>query len=81
MNDETPTARAYALLLCTGLFDELGYGQLAARSRMVARDSLELAEQLEAERSARRALQARNERLELLLLSRDPEPPLGDDVG
>jgi hypothetical protein len=68
--------RAHELLLATGLFEELGYGQLAARSRMVARDALELQDQLDAERSARRAMQADRDRLRELLISRTGEPRL-----
>jgi hypothetical protein len=58
-------------LLDEELFDELGFGQFAALSRMVARDALELLEQVEGERSARLAFQARSRRLEALLLTRD----------
>jgi hypothetical protein len=44
--------RACELMAETELFDELGLGRLAGSARMVARDVLELAEQLAAARSA-----------------------------
>jgi len=56
--------RARALLAETNLFDELGIGQFAASSRVVARDVLELTEHLAAERSARRAVQEARDRLQ-----------------
>jgi hypothetical protein len=59
----TARERAEELLAETALFGELGLDQLAAKSRMVARDSLEALDMLDAERSARRAIQERHERL------------------
>lgn len=49
--------RARNLILETEHFDDLGLGSLAANARMVARDTLELIEELGAERSARQAIQ------------------------
>jgi hypothetical protein len=47
--------------------EEAGYPELARRSRMSARDVLELAEQVREERSARVALQARAETLQSIV--------------
>ncbi len=70
MSAPTPADRARELLARTELFDEFGFGQLAAGARMVARDVLDLCDALEGERSARRAVQERAERLEQILLTR-----------
>jgi hypothetical protein len=59
--------RANLLLLETELFAEFGLRDIASTARMVALDVLELADQLEAERSARRALQARCEALQAIV--------------
>jgi hypothetical protein len=59
--------RATAFLQGTDYFGELGLGKLSADARMVARLSLELADELEAERSARRAQQERCERLQAIV--------------
>jgi hypothetical protein len=71
--------RARELIVFADGVEEAGLPQYASRARMVAHDALELAEQLDAERSARQALQARLERTERLLLARglEPEPELG----
>jgi len=58
--------RARDLLVATSLFDELGLGQFACDARAVARDVLELVVSLDAERSARIAIQERAERFEQL---------------
>jgi hypothetical protein len=50
--------RARALIAFTDGLEEPGLGETARRSRVVARDVLELAEALASERSARRASQA-----------------------
>jgi hypothetical protein len=61
--------RARALLLSTDYFAELGLSKASADSRMVARIALELADQVDIERSARTAMQAaRDNALELLTL-------------
>jgi hypothetical protein len=60
-------ARANLLLTETELFREFGMGDIAATARTVALDALELVDQLEAERSARRALQARCEQLQAII--------------
>jgi hypothetical protein len=52
-------ARASLLLTETELFAEFGMADIAATARMVALDVLDLADQLEAERSARVATQQR----------------------
>ena len=59
--------RANAMLATTHLFDALGITDLGADSRALARLTLELADELEAERSARVALQeARDRCLEII---------------
>jgi hypothetical protein len=59
--------RARHLLAATSLLRELGLEELAADSRAVARIALDLADELDAERSARRALQAKADRLEAIV--------------
>ena len=54
------------LIAETELFDELGLGKLAGQARLVARDVLELVDMLEAERSARGAIQAERDRWQAL---------------
>lgn len=59
--------RAQALLVfCDGV-EDAGHPELARRSRVVARDVLRLADELDRERSARRTVQAqRDECLQIL---------------
>jgi hypothetical protein len=58
-----PEQRARELIeFCAGL-DEAGLHEVARRSRMVARDVLDLADGLAAERSARVAIQEQRDRL------------------
>lgn len=64
--NETPADRAALLLLETDLFQEAGLGQLAATARMVARDVLDLSEELAAERHARVTLQQRLEKAQAI---------------
>jgi hypothetical protein len=59
----TPQSRARDLMLvCDGLEEAEGWDGYIARSRMAARDVIELAEALEAERSARKAAFAERDR-------------------
>lgn len=59
--------RANRLLVFADGFEDAGHPELASRSRVVARDVLRLAEELEAERSTRQAMQSqRDEALEIL---------------
>lgn len=59
-----PVARAEALIHFADGLEEAGEAVFAARVRLVARDVLELVPMLEAERSARRAVQDRADRLQ-----------------
>jgi hypothetical protein len=68
-----PAERARELIAFTRGMEEAGFPdfpQWTRLSRVVARDVLELDEQLDAERSARLAIQARADRLEKLFLAR-----------
>lgn len=56
---EETVERANRILDSTSLFGDLGLAPLVAESRTVARDVIALVDELEAERSARRALQKR----------------------
>jgi hypothetical protein len=63
--------RARNLLARTQDFDCFDHGyQLVLQMRMVCRDNLDLLEELEAERSVRRALQARCEEQQAILGAR-----------
>jgi hypothetical protein len=66
--------RAHALTEFAHGLEEAGLIEVARRSRMVARDVLELAEALDAERSARRAMQANYERCMDVLSTRAGDP-------
>lgn len=55
--------RARELITFVGGIEEAGFGQLARRSRVVARDALELLEELQVERTARQKIQADRDRL------------------
>ena len=57
---------------CDGA-EEAGLVDYAQRGRMIARDLIEALDQLDSERSARRAMQERAERLEEILVSRGGE--------
>ncbi len=62
-----PEQRARAFIeFCDGL-EEAGLVDYARRGRLLARDVLELAGMLEAERSARRQFQERAERLQAIV--------------
>lgn len=65
--DGTHRDRARELLLfCDGI-DDLGFFELSRRSRVVAQDALRLADELDAERSTRKAVQEqRDQGLEIL---------------
>ena len=52
-----PVRRAHDALAAGDVLEEIGLPEFGARLRVLARDVLELAEELAAERSARRALQ------------------------
>jgi hypothetical protein len=72
---DTAVARAHELIaFCDGL-EDAGQADTARRSRMVARDLIEIAEQLRAERSACSAAQANYERC-LNILGRQADEPL-----
>jgi hypothetical protein len=77
-----PKRRALDLISFADGFQDAGHPELARRSRIVARDVLELDGLLAAERSVRVALQARIETLEAILLGREtetkisPHPPV-----
>jgi hypothetical protein len=58
-----PSERARELLAFTDGIAEAGFPELSRLSRVVARDLLEVLEQLDAERSARRAIQEARDRL------------------
>jgi hypothetical protein len=59
-----PVVRASAFIeFCNGL-EHAGLGELARRGRTVAGDVVELASMLDAERSARRAIQTRTNELQ-----------------
>jgi hypothetical protein len=62
-----PGDRARELLDKTELFEELGLHELARLSRLVARDVLELVDQVGFARSALRASDARADRLETIV--------------
>jgi hypothetical protein len=83
--DGTPRDRAERLLdFADGFSDGGGEPELAARARVVARDVLKLASDLDAERSARLAMQEARDRAIALLAVRnaapDDEPSLVDEV-
>ena len=59
--------RASSLLAGTDHFAALGLEKASADARMCARYVLDLADELEAERSARAAVQARAERLQAII--------------
>jgi hypothetical protein len=59
--------RAEAFLAATDYFAALGLERLSVDGRMLARLVLELADQVDAERSARRAMQERCERQQAIL--------------
>jgi hypothetical protein len=59
--------RARELIVWCDALTDAGLDETARRARMVARDSVELADTLDAERSARRALQERCERLQAII--------------
>lgn len=65
--DGTPRERATHLLAFADGFEEAGYCGLARQSRVVARDVLRLADELDSERAARRGIQTqRDDALEIL---------------
>jgi hypothetical protein len=64
-------ARARDLLTFADGLEEAGLPEIARRSRMVARDVLELAEELTAERSARRSSQENYERARDVIARRE----------
>lgn len=66
--------RARDLILFADGLEEAGMVTYAQRARMVAHDTLDALQELAAERSARRAVQARAERLEQLLLTPNRNP-------
>ena len=59
--DGTPAGRAWDLILFLDGLEDAGFPEYARRGRVVARDLLDAVDQLELERSARRALQERCE--------------------
>ena len=65
--------RATAFLTGTDYFAEVGLGKLAADARMLARLLLELADLVDAERSARVAIQCRAEELQRIIGKRADE--------
>jgi hypothetical protein len=67
--------RASELLVWCDALTEAGLAEVARRSRVVARDALELVAELAAERSAREALQERCE-LQQAILGRHAEQAL-----
>jgi hypothetical protein len=69
--------RAHSLLERTELFDELGLATLAHDSRAVADDLIQIADQLLAERMARRATQDECGRWQQIAMRRG-EPPADD---
>jgi hypothetical protein len=72
VSDARQRAEAF-VQFCDGM-EEAGLGEYARRGRVVADDLLQALQALDAERSARRAIQERAERLEELLLARGSEP-------
>jgi hypothetical protein len=68
VTDARTRAQAF-VSFCDGA-EESGFRDYARRGRAVADDCLEALDQLDAERSARRALQERVEGLEEILLER-----------
>lgn len=62
--------RSRAFLTATDYFDELGLEKLGADARMIARLALELADELDAERSARVAIQEARDRCQEVLARR-----------
>jgi hypothetical protein len=75
-------ARAQALLAATEYFAALGREQLSAESRVMARFVLEIADELDAERSARIAIQAaRDEAVEILARRAGSSTPRGSCAG
>jgi hypothetical protein len=59
--------RARDLVVFCDAIEEAGFPELASRSRLVAGDLLDALDMLDAERSARRALQERCERQQAIL--------------
>jgi thiamine monophosphate kinase len=59
---EAAAAKAHALIDFADGLEDAGLAQTARRSRVVARLTLELVDELSAERSARRAMQTNYER-------------------
>jgi hypothetical protein len=66
-------ARARELIVWCGALSDVGLGETARLSRVVARDVLDLVEALAAERSAREAFQERVKRQEAIILRRGSE--------
>ncbi|HEX6762892.1 MAG TPA: hypothetical protein VF094_08840 [Gaiellaceae bacterium] len=66
--EQAAADRADELILFSDAMEDAGHPELARRSRLAARDVLDLARMLEAERSARRSLQARNAEWERIVL-------------
>jgi hypothetical protein len=71
VSDARERARDF-VSFCDGL-EQAGLDEYARRGRVVADDLLQALQALDAERSARRAIQERAERLEELLLARGSE--------
>ena len=65
--NSTAAQRARALILFADGVEQAGWADYAQKARDVAHDLLKLADQLEAERSARGALQARCQELQELI--------------
>lgn len=63
-------ARARALIEFADGMEEVGLASAARRSRVVARDALDLAEHLATERAARQTIQAERDRCVKLLANR-----------
>jgi hypothetical protein len=59
--------RARELITFADGLSEAGFDEIGRRARVVARDALEAVDALAAERSARRALQDRCERLQAII--------------
>jgi hypothetical protein len=68
--------RAKTLSVFADRLEEAGMAVYARRARDVARDTLQLLGELETERSARRQVQARAERLLSILARRDEQEEL-----
>jgi hypothetical protein len=69
-SEQDAVRRARELLTFADGVEEAGLVRFAQKSRVVARDALDLAEQLSAERSARVAMQAARDRCLALLMAR-----------